>query len=180
MKPRVTAICKSERHRFSKPPVTHIALIAGHGVDGDSHSGATVQHRSRVARDPTQPNLRQVHLMHTELFDELAALGFAVSPGDLGENITTEGVDLLALGEGTLLRIGARAVVRITGLRNPCKQIDGFQKGLMKATLSHDAHGNVVRKAGVMAVVETGGEIVAGDAIVIEPPAGTWRPLVCV
>lgn len=180
MKPRVIAICKSERHAFSKSPTRQITLVAGHGIDGDSHAGTTVQHRSRVARDPSQPNLRQVHLMHAELFDELAALGFAVGPGDLGENITTEGVDLLALGEGTLLHIGAQAVVRVTGLRNPCKQIDAFQKGLMAATLAHDAHGNVVRKAGVMAVVETSGSIVAGDTIIIEPPSGPWRPLVCV
>ncbi len=180
MNPRVIAICRSATHRFSKQTQPRITLVAGLGVDGDTHSGATVQHRSRVARDPTQPNLRQVHLLHTELFAKLAQRGFHVAPGDLGENITTMGVDLLGLGEGTLLHIGAKAVVRITGLRNPCKQIDTFQQGLMAATLARDGHGNVVRKAGVMAVVETGGDVVVGDPIVILPPPGPPRPLVCV
>src|SRR5262249_11823141 len=131
----VLAVHRSASHNFSKRPVLSIRLIAGLGVEGDAHAGETVKHRSRVARDPTQPNLRQVHLIHAELHDELNAAGFTVGPGDLGENITTRGLDLLALPTGTLLRIGEAAVIKITGLRNPCIQLDRFQQGLMQATL---------------------------------------------
>lgn len=177
---RVIEVALSGRHAFSKTPVAQITLIEGLGVAGDAHAGATVKHRSRVARDPSQPNLRQVHLIHAELFDELAALGFAVRPADLGENITTRGIDLLGLGEGTLLRIGATAVVRVTGLRNPCSQIDRFRQGLMAATLGRDAHGDLVRKAGVMGIVVAGGEVRAGDRIVAEAATDGWRQLVCV
>lgn len=173
----VLGVALSAGHGFSKSPVARITLQAGRGVAGDAHAGETVKHRSRVARDPTQPNLRQVHLMHAELFDELAALGFKVTAGDLGENITTRGLDLLALAEGTVLHVGAAATLRVTGLRNPCAQIDGFQKGLMAATLCRDGSGDLVRKAGVMAVVLTGGDVVPGDAIVCEPPDGPPRPL---
>jgi MOSC domain-containing protein YiiM len=139
--------------------------------------GETVQHRSRVRKDPTQPNLRQVHLIHAELFDELRAKGFIVKSGDLGENITTSGIDLLALPEGTRLHLGAIAVVEITGLRNPCVQLDSFQKGLMAATLDRDADGNLVRKAGIMSIVISEGEVRPGDAIRIEWPDGPHRPL---
>ncbi len=180
MQAEVIGVAVSDTHAFSKAPATQITLVEGLGVAGDAHAGVTVKHRSRVVRDPTQPNLRQVHLIHAELFDELAGLGFAVKAGDLGENITTHGVDLLGLSEGTLLRIGGRAVVRVTGLRNPCVQIDRFQKGLMAATLGRDADGALIRKAGVMGVVVTGGVVQAGDAIVVEPPAGAHRPLACV
>jgi MOSC domain-containing protein YiiM len=139
--------------------------------------GETVRHRSRVRRDPTQPNLRQVHLIHTELFDELRDKGFDVKPGELGENITTSNIDLLALSTGTRLHIGASAVVEITGLRNPCVQLDTFQKGLMAATLDKDAAGNLVRKAGVMSVVLAGGDVRPGDIIKVERPASPHRPL---
>lgn len=176
----VIAVALSGRHGFSKTPAQEITLVEGLGVAGDAHAGVTVRHRSRVARDPSQPNLRQVHLIHAELFDELAALGFTIRPGDLGDNITTRGVDLLGLAEGTLLRIGAQAVVRVTGLRNPCVQIDHFQKGLMAATLGRDANGELIRKAGVMGVVVTGGVVRAGDTIVADAPTGVHRPLVCV
>ncbi|MDB5871312.1 MAG: hypothetical protein JWQ07_754 [Ramlibacter sp.] len=151
-------------------------LVEGLGVQGDAHHGRTVKHRSRVARDPTQPNLRQVHLLHAELFDELIAAGFAVWPGDLGENVTTRGIDLLALSTGTRLEIG-NAVVEITGLRNPCSQIDRFQQGLTAAVLDRDAQGRLVRKAGVMGVVVTGGEVKAGDPIRAVPPALPSSPL---
>ena len=180
MKPHVSAVAASSTHGFSKAPVMRITLVAGFGVHGDAHFGATVQHRSRVARDPTQPNLRQVHLLQSELFDELARRGFRVQAGDLGENITTTSVDLLGLAAGTLLQIGALAVVRMTGLRNPCNQIDLFQKGVLAATLDRDADGNLVRKAGVMGVVVTGGDVAPGDDIVIVPPLGVIQPLVCV
>jgi MOSC domain-containing protein YiiM len=174
----VTAVSRSGRHTFSKPTQLMIRLVAGLGVEGDAHLGETVKHRSRVARDPTQPNLRQVHLMHAELFDELAAAGFRVAPGDLGENVTTRDLDLLGLPAGTLLRLGDTAVVEVTGLRNPCVQLDKFRKGLMAATLDRDPQGNLVRKAGVMAVVREGGEVRAGDAITVTLPPGPHRPLV--
>ena len=177
MEPRVIAVAANPRHRFSKPTVLQITLLAGLGVLGDAHAGATVKHRSRAVKDPSAPNLRQIHLIHAELFEELARQGFSVAPGDLGENITTRGIDLLALAENTLLRLGPAAVVRITGLRNPCSQIDKFQRGLMAATLGRDASGGLVRKAGVMGVVVAGGEVMPGDTLVAEQPNGTPRPL---
>jgi len=173
----VTAVSLSRGHHFSKPNALSIRLLAGLGVDGDAHAGVTVKHRSRVRRDPSQPNLRQVHLVHAELFDELREKGFVVVPGDIGENVTTRGIDLLALPTGTKLRLGDSATVEITGLRNPCVQLDTFQKGLMAATLDKDSDGNLVRKAGVMGVVLEGGEVRPGDAIAVELPASPHRPL---
>jgi MOSC domain-containing protein YiiM len=173
----VTAVSRSEGHTFSKPNEARIRLLAGLGVEGDAHLGETVKHRSRVARDPTQPNLRQVHLVHAELHDELRAAGFAVSPGEMGENVTTRGVDLLALPAGTRLRLGESAVVEVTGLRNPCAQLDAFQPGLMAAVLGRDAEGNLVRKAGVMGVVLSGGEVRPGDPVRVELPPEPHRPL---
>jgi MOSC domain-containing protein YiiM len=173
----VVAVNLRSGHHFSKSPSPHIRLLRGLGVAGDAHMGETVKHRSRVRKDPTQPNLRQVHLMHAELFDELRTKGFTVRPGELGENITTLGVDLLALPTGTRLHLGANAVVEITGLRNPCIQIDDFQKDLMAATLDRDADGNLVRKAGVMGIVIAEGDVRPGDAIRVETPAEPSRPL---
>ncbi|MEW9532766.1 MOSC domain-containing protein [Microbispora sp. NPDC049125] len=173
----VVAVSRSGGHTFSKPNAHAIRLLAGLGVEDDAHMGVTVKHRSRVARDPSQPNLRQVHLIHEELHDELRAQGFAVRAGDMGENVTTRGVDLLGLPTGTLLRIGASAVVEVTGLRNPCAQLDRFQDGLMKAVLDRDEHGGLVRKAGVMGVVLAGGEVRPGDPIEVELPAGPPRRL---
>jgi len=173
----VTAVSLNPGHHFSKPNVLSIRLLEGLGVDGDAHAGTTVKHRSRVRRDPTQPNLRQVHLVHSELFDELRAKGFTVTPGDIGENVTTRGIDLLALPTGTRLRLGEAATLEITGLRNPCVQLDTFQKGLMAATLDKDADGNLIRKAGIMGVVLVGGEVRPGDAITIDLPAGPHQPL---
>jgi MOSC domain-containing protein YiiM len=147
------------------------------GVEQDAHAGETVKHRSRVARDPTQPNLRQVHLIHAELHDELRAAGFPVGPGEMGENVTTRGVDLLGLPTGTRLHVGDTAVVEVTGLRNPCGQLNGIQPGLMDATLARDAHGALIRKAGVMGVVVTGGAVRAGSPIRVELPAGGVQPL---
>jgi MOSC domain-containing protein YiiM len=151
--------------------------LAGLGVDGDAHQGATVKHRSRVARDPAQPNLRQVHLIHAELHQELRGAGFTISAGQMGENITTQGVDLLALPAGARLSLGGAAVIEVTGLRNPCAQLDRLQPGLMAATLNRDAHGNLVRKAGIMGVVVTSGEVRPGDPIRIELPPPPHRPL---
>jgi MOSC domain-containing protein YiiM len=167
----VTVVSRSAAHTLSKPEQGSIRLLAGLGVEGDAHLGATVKHRSRVARDPTQPNLRQVHLIHAELLDELREAGFALSPGQMGENVTTRGIDLLGLPAGTRLHLGDAAVVEVTGLRNPCWQLNEIQPGLMAATLDRDAQGNLIRKAGIMGIVLTGGEVRGGDAIrVILPP----------
>jgi MOSC domain-containing protein YiiM len=173
----VTAVASDGEHRFSKPVRERIVLLAGLGVEGDAHAGATVKHRSRVKVDPAQANLRQVHLIAAELHDELAERGFAVAAGAMGENVTTRGVDLLGLSRGARLRLGSEAVVEITGLRNPCWQLDTLQPGLMQAVLGRDADGRLVLKAGVMGVVLTGGEVRAGDPIVVEPPAGAHVPL---
>jgi hypothetical protein len=176
-RPMVTAVSRSAGHTFSKTAQPAVRLVAGLGVEGDAHAGVTVKHRSRVARDPSQPNLRQVHLIHGELHDELRTAGFTVGPGDLGENVTTRGLDLLALPTGTRLRLGAAAVVELTGLRNPCVQLDRFQQGLTAAVLDRDDAGELVRKAGVMAVVVAGGEVRPGDGIGVELPDGPRRAL---
>jgi MOSC domain-containing protein YiiM len=164
-------------HTMRKPNQESIQLLGGLGVAGDAHQGETVKHRSRVVRDPTQPNLRQVHLIHAELHDELHDAGFAVSAGEMGENITTRGVDLLGLPVGTRLLLGDRATVEVTGLRNPCAQLDGIAPGLMAATLDRDEAGNLVRKAGIMGIVVSGGEVRPGDAIRVELPPAPHRPL---
>lgn len=168
---------RNAAHSISKSTQESIRLQAGLGVEGDCHLGEKVQHRSRVARDPGQPNLRQVHLLHAELLEELCAAGFELLPGEMGENVTTRGVELLALATGTRLRLGDRAVVEITGLRNPCVQLDGLRPGLMAATLDRDGRGRLVRKAGVMGVVRSGGEVRPGDPVRLEPPAGPHRSL---
>src|SRR3982074_670088 len=173
----VVAVSSRIGHHFSKMPNLSIRLLKGLGGAGDAHMGETVKHRSRVRKDPTQPNLRQVHLIHAELFDELRAKGFVVQPGDLEENIPTSGCDLLALPTGTRLHLGASAVVEITGLRNPCVQIENFQKGLMAATLTKDADGNLVRKAGIMSIVIAEGDVRPGDAVGVGWPATPHRPL---
>ena len=177
MKGSVVAVSRSPRHKFSKSPEMSIRLLAGLGVEGDAHMGETVKHRSRVRVDPTQPNLRQVHLIHEELFEEVGRAGFQVCPGALGENITTRGIDLLGLPVGTLLRIGDEAVIEVTGLRNPCVQIEGFQGGLLKQVVGRDEGGNLVRKAGIMSVVREGGIVRPGDLLKAELPDGPHRPL---
>ncbi|CAM3506459.1 MOSC domain-containing protein [Kibdelosporangium persicum] len=173
----VTAVSRSAEYTFTKPNTDSITLLEGLGVDGDVHQGVTVKHRSRVARDPSQPNLRQVHLIHAELFDEMRDAGFTVRPGQIGENVTTRGIDLLGLPTGTRLHLGSEAVVEVTGLRNPCIQIDLFQQGLLKQVVDRDEDGTVVRKAGIMSVVLTGGVVRPGDEIRVELPAEPHRPL---
>ncbi len=175
--PSVESVNTSAGHTLRKPAQDVIRLVAGHGVEGDAHAGATVKHRSRVRRDATQPNLRQVHLIHGELHDDLRARGFRVAAGEMGENVTTRGVDLLDLPVGTRLRLGPDAVVEVTGLRHPCKQLETIQPGLMAAVLDRDAGGGLVRKAGIMAVVAAGGEVRPGDAIAVELPAPPHRGL---
>jgi MOSC domain-containing protein YiiM len=173
----VAAVSRSPTHSFTKPSALSIRLVAGLGVEGDAHQGVTVKHRSRLAKFAGTPNLRQVHLIHAELFDELRAAGFTVAAGQMGENVTTRGIDLLGLPAGTRLRLGEAAVVELTGLRNPCRQLDKFQPGLMGATLDRDAEGNLVRKAGIMGIVLAGGDVREGDPIAIELPPEPHQPL---
>jgi MOSC domain-containing protein YiiM len=177
MPPRVTHLHRSEEHLFSKSPAPELLLVAGLGVKGDAHYGATVQHRSRVARDPSQPNLRQVHLLQGELHDELADAGFKVGPGDIGENITTRGVNLLSLATGTVLCLGGQALIALTGLRNPCRQLEGLQAGLMDAMIKRNSAGEIIVKAGVMGVVLLGGVVREGDSMEVQEPPGPGVPL---
>lgn len=174
---KVAAVSRSATHSLIKGNQLVIHLLEGRGVEGDAHAGSTVKHRSRVARDPSQPNLRQVHLIHSELHEELRGSGFNVSAGQMGENITTQGIDLLGLPTGTRLRLGDEATIEITGLRNPCAQLDQIQPGLMAAVLGRDKQGNLIRKAGVMGIVVAGGPVRPGDTITIDLPAAPLRPL---
>jgi MOSC domain-containing protein YiiM len=173
----IVAVCSSPIHSFSKLPREAIRLIAGLGVEGDAHIGQTIQHRSRVAVDPAQPNLRQVHLIPAELIDELRAAGFGIEAGQMGENVTTRGIDLLALPVGSLLQLGAQAVVEVTGLRNPCVQLNAFQSGLMEAVVERDGNGRLIGKAGIMGIALLGGVVRPGDAIEVELPPLPHRRL---
>lgn len=174
---RVVSVSVSGTHTFSKDVQPSIRLLAGLGVEGDAHLGTTVKHRSRVAKDPTQPNLRQVHLLHEELLDELNAAGFRLHPGAIGENILTRGIDLLRLPQGAELHIGNAAIIEVTGLRDPCKQLNQFRSGLMAAVLDRDVSGNLIRKAGIMGIVRLGGDVRPNDQIRVERPAGQQRAL---
>ncbi len=173
----VIAVSRSAEHTFTKPNEASIRLLTGLGVEGDTHLGVTVQHRSDVRKDPTRPNLRQVHLIHAELHDELQAAGFDVSAGKMGENVTTRGINLLALPTGTRLRLGTDAVIEITGLRNPCRQLDAYEQGLTAAVLDRDMDGNLIRKSGVMAIVVSDGEVRTGDSIDVTLPQEPHRAL---
>ncbi len=163
----VVAVAARSEHGLGKTVSDSITLVTGEGAEGDAHRGVTVKHRSRVAKDPTQLNLRQVHLIHAELLDELAGQGFTVVPGELGENILTRGIDLLGLSTGTILRFPSGATIQITGLRNPCNQINGHTPGLMDALLDRGEDGALIRKGGIMGIVVAGGVVRTGD--VIEP-----------
>jgi MOSC domain-containing protein YiiM len=173
----VMGVSRDRQHRFSKQPCESITLLEGLGVEGDAHAGITVQHRSRVAADPTQPNLRQVHLIPSEFFDEAREQGYELAQGDLGENVLTAGLDVLALPRDTRLHLGEQAVVRVTGLRNPCQQINDFRSGLLKVAITRDANGELVRRAGIMGVVERGGVVAPSDTIRVELPPGPHIPL---
>jgi MOSC domain-containing protein YiiM len=173
----VTAVHLSPTHTMAKPTAPSIDLIEGIGVDGDAHGGETVKHRSRVRRDPTTPNLRQVHLIHAELHDELRERGYHLAPGQMGENVTTRDIDLLALPTGARLYLGSDAIIEVTGLRNPCDQLEGIQPGLMQAVLDRDEDGNLIRRAGVMAIVLTGGPVTPGDTIEVQLPPEPHQPL---
>ena len=173
----VLAVSLRAGHHFSKMPTLSIRLLRGLGVAGDAHMGETVKHRSRVRKDPTQPNLRQVHLIPSEFFDEAREQGYELAQGDLGENVLTAGLDVLALPRDTRLHLGEQAVVRVTGLRNPCQQINDFRSGLLKVAISRDANGELVRRAGIMGVVERGGVVAPSDTIRVELPPGPHIPL---
>ncbi len=173
----VVAVASSGRHTMVKELQAAVVLVAGLGIEGDAHQGRTVKHRSRVRRDPTQPNLRQVHLVGAELHDRLRGEGFDLAPGEMGDNVTTLGIDLLGLPTGTRLQLGGDAVVEVTGLRNPCVQLDRLRPGLMQAVLDRDAEGALVRLAGVMAVVLESGEVCPGDSIGVVLPSPPHRPL---
>ena len=173
----IEAVHKSALHTLKKEKQAGIYLLAGLGVEGDAHMGVKVKHRSRVTADPEQPNLRQVHLIHAELHDELRSKGFSVAAGEMGENVTTRGIDLLGLPVSTLLFLGTQAIVEITGLRNPCAQLNSIQEGLMAAVLDRDEQGNLIRKAGVMSIVLVGGEVRPTDLIRIELPPEPHHPL---
>jgi MOSC domain-containing protein YiiM len=173
----VTAVSRSATHTMSKRNEAAIRLLAGLGVENDAHAGETARHRSRVRRDPSQPNLRQVHVIHAELHDELRAAGFEIGPGQMGENVTTRGLELLDLPTGTRLHLGDAAVIEITGVRNPCVQLDEIAEGLMAVTLDRDEQGNLLRKAGVMSIVLATGVVRPGDAVRVELPSEPHRPL---
>ncbi len=177
MTPTVLAVSARAGHHFSKTPREAITLIAGIGVEGDAHAGERVKHRSRVRANPDQPNLRQVHLLPHELLEEVAKLGYTVQPGDLGENVLTSGIDLIRLPKGTRLRLGNDAEIEITGLRNPCAQIERFREGLLEQVVEKDAEGTIIRKAGVMSIVLTGGIVRPGDPISVTLPPEPHQPL---
>lgn len=166
----VVAVSRSAEYTFSKPNEESIKLIEGFGVEGDAHAGKTVKHRYLVGKDPARPNIRQIHLIHAALLDELTEKGFSVGPGQLGENITTRDVDLLALPTGTKLTIGSDVLIELTALRNPCVQIDNFQKGMLKEVLYKDQDGSLVRRTGVMGIILKGGIVKPDDEIVVKLP----------
>lgn len=174
---KVISVSKSNKHEFSKDVISTIPLTENEGVEGDAHRGKTVKHRSRVKKDPSKPNLRQVHLIHNELLEKLREKGFRVSPGTLGENITTEGIDLLSLPRNTVLSIGDQVEIEITGLRNPGSQLDHYQEGLTAAVLERDDEGNIKRKAGVMAIITKGGVVKVYDIIQVKLPVNPHHPL---
>ena len=173
----VIAVAMSGEHRFSKTLVDEIHVAESLGIEGDAHQGDTVQHLSRVKADPSQPNLRQVHLMHAELFDELRGKGFDVNPAELGENITTGGIDLLALPRGTVLKLGDTVELEVTGLRNPCGQIEQYRAGLLAAVLDRGPDGELIRKAGIMSIVKSSGSVRPGDTVEVFLPPLPHRPL---
>jgi len=177
---KVISLSKNDKHQFSKRNCGSLFFIEGLGIEGDAHCGKTVQHLSRIKKNPTQPNLRQVHIIHCELLAELREQGFKVEAGSLGENILTQGIDVLSLPKNTRLKLGKEVILKVTGLRNPCSQLDNYQQGLTKAVLDKDKHGNLIRKAGIMATVEKGGTVFVNDSIEVKLPNEPHEALECV
>ena len=166
----VVAVSLNPKHTFSKLPQLSIHLLAGLGVEGDAHCGSTVRHRYLVRRNPAAPNRTQVHLLEAEFLEALAtdAPNFpAFHPGDFGENILTRSIRLISLPLGTRLHLGPTAIVELTGLRSPCKQMNTLRPGLMKASF---VPGTRRHRAGVMAVVLEAGTLSAADTIHVELP----------
>jgi len=165
----VLSVSMSSSHGFSKRPTDYIYLLSGCGVQGDVHcSGAA-----------SSNNKRQVHLIASELLTELArkdskGRAYIISPGALGENITTKGIDLVGLNEGTRLHFGDgddHAIVRITGLRNPKKRLDEWPKGLLDRCAMKNKKGEITgRKIGVMGIVEEDGFVQPGHMVYVEKP----------
>jgi len=178
MEPFVIAVSRSETHTFSKTNRSNIQLIEGFGVEGDAHAGKTVKHRYLAAKEPSRPNILQIHLIQAELFDKLEKKGFSVKPGELGENITTRKIDLLSLPTGTILTVGKEAKIKLTALRSPCKQIDDFQEGLVKEVLHKNKKGEIVMEIGVMGIVVASGEVLPGDTIQIDLPPEPFQKLI--
>jgi MOSC domain-containing protein YiiM len=174
---QVVSVSRSPVHGFSKEVLPEIRILAGFGVEGDAHAGGKVQHLYRVRRNPNAPNLCQVHLLQAELFDELRAQGLEVAPGQMGENITTRNLELLTLPVGTRIHLGPQAIVEVTGLRDPCNQLNTLHPGLMKACIARDHNGTLIRKAGIMAIALQSGVVQPGDPISIEVPQGEWRAM---
>jgi len=172
----VIAVSTNAKHSFSKQAQDSIHLVQELGVEGDAHFGATTQHRWLMKKNPTRKNLTQVHLLHAELFDELVSAAFFLSPGEMGENVTTRGIDLLTLPTKTKLHCGG-AVIEVTGLREPCAQLNKLRPGLMKALIRRSKEGIVVRKAGIMGVVLAGGVVRPGDHIEVELPPQPWETM---
>jgi hypothetical protein len=176
MRDAVLAVCSDASHRFGKTARLRVRFIEGHGIDDDAHAGAVIRHRYLARREPQLPNDRQVHLLQSELFDDLRTLGYDVGPGELGENVTTRGLKLLELPLGSLLRLGSTAVVELTGLRTPCGYIDKYQKGLKRQMIVRTSDGPTFR-CGAMGIVRASGEVSPADPIAFEGAPEPWRPL---
>jgi hypothetical protein len=171
----VHSVSASPRHGFSKLVRESITLIKGHGVDGDAHAGAFVKHRYLARWRPRMANERQVHLINQALFEELFSEGFNVQPGNLGENVTTRGIDLLRLPLGTMLALGPTAAVELRGLRTPCVLVDRFRKGLLKALVRKGEQPRF--RAGVMGVVREGGILFPGNPVKVTISPAPWQAL---
>jgi MOSC domain-containing protein YiiM len=177
MTPQVTSVSLNPLHTFSKRPVPEIRILAHHGVEGDAHAGEKVQHLYRVRKNPNAPNLCQVHLIAEEFLEELRTQNFPIEPGQLGENIIVRSLDLCSLSVGATLRLGSDALIEITGLRDPCNQLNTLRPGLMKACLARSLDGTLIRKAGVMAIALVSGSVRPGDPIHLTLPPHPHRPM---
>lgn len=173
----VESVHRSESHDFTKATVEEVVLVAGVGIEGDAHAGATVQHVSRKKKDADRPNLRQVHLVSAELHEELVADGFDLDHGGFGENLVTRGIALGDLPVGTTLALGDDAIIVLTGLRDPCAQIDRHREGLRAAVAFDPGEGPKLFRDGAMAMVVRGGVVRTGDPIGVALPPEPHHPM---